>query len=644
MYFERYDANHKTWVQMNSTEQTYFFNRAHCECNQDQTNYSGYVKIQIRPPTTTWAKISALLTANSFSLGIGRLFAGGNTYNCLSPSSAYGLSNYCTNLVDPSTYKYDASFSLSIFNTQGYYETPPIPVSAFFGASLPTTCGSNGTCNDPSVCNQTQVATVVSLWAQTKAGTTPDFTDALGGGTLNIVGESSTQPSNITVDGGNEALTVKWSWPTGYSPATDANFFGVQIFCQRGPDYQVFPGTFGNRYQTAATTCGGLAPTTSYYGAFSELNPNYLCSGLIPPSTSSYRIEGLQNDYFYGIGIGVVDKYYNVSPIDPSAIAWGKPVPTVDFYTEYRDQGGAAQGGFCAIVARGASPSIATLLLLAGTAAILRLRRRSRKRSPGAGPLLLVVGVGLLASRQAKAQPVYHDSSLAEDRAEEAWGGTPRQFAIETRFGLYTPNVDSEISGVVKPHSLVFGNKRRPMWQVEFDWEFLQEFGTLSLGGVIGYYKENASACTLAGFQKDPKICEPSGADNTSLRLIPLAALLVYRMDEAANRWKIPVVPYGKLGLNYTIWTVNNGNGEVPGYGTNGHGQGGTMGWQAAIGLSLRLDFLDPSAARGFDADSGVNHSYAFFELDHVNGSGLYRKDVLRVGDDTWFAGLMFEF
>jgi hypothetical protein len=82
----------------------------------------------------------------------------------------------------------------------------------------------------------------------------------------------------------------------------------------------------------------------------------------------------------------------------------------------------------------------------------------------------------------------------------------------------------------------------------------------------------------------------------------------------------------------------------VASYPGGGRGQGGTMGWQASVGLSLQLDFIDPSASRGFDADSGVNHTYAFFELDHIDGSGLYRKDVLRVGDNTWFAGLMFEF
>ena len=62
------------------------------------------------------------------------------------------------------------------------------------------------------------------------------------------------------------------------------------------------------------------------------------------------------------------------------------------------------------------------------------------------------------------------------------------------------------------------------------------------------------------------------------------------------------------------------------------------------MGLALRLDFLDPAAARGFDADAGVNHSYAFFELDTIRSSGLGSKNALHVGDNTWFAGLMFEF
>ena len=75
-----------------------------------------------------------------------------------------------------------------------------------------------------------------------------------------------------------------------------------------------------------------------------------------------------------------------------------------------------------------------------------------------------------------------------------------------------------------------------------------------------------------------------------------------------------------------------------------GKGKGGTAGWPAAVGISLQLDWLAPSAARGFDADTGVNHSYAFFELDTIQSSGLGSSHKLHVGDNTWFAGLMFEF
>lgn len=183
------------------------------------------------------------------------------------------------------------------------------------------------------------------------------------------------------------------------------------------------------------------------------------------------------------------------------------------------------------------------------------------------------------------------------------------------------------------------------MWQLEFDWQFFRRFGSLAVGGVVGYFKENAHACKQGTLQGTT--CERSG-DNTSLRLIPFAALLVYRFDVLAEEWGIPIVPYGKLGLNYTFWSVSDGNGETPEVGTpevgTSKGSGGTAGWQAAIGVSLRLDFFDPAAARGFDADAGVNHSYAFFELTSIESSGLGQSKALRVGDKTWFAGLMFEF
>ena len=88
---------------------------------------------------------------------------------------------------------------------------------------------------------------------------------------------------------------------------------------------------------------------------------------------------------------------------------------------------------------------------------------------------------------------------------------------------------------------------------------------------------------------------------------------------------------------------MTDGNGHTPSVG-GGRGAGGTLGWQAAVGIAFLLDFLDPAAARGFDADAGVNHTYAFFELTTIQASGLGRKNALHVGDNTWFAGLLLEF
>ncbi|HEY5283888.1 MAG TPA: MXAN_2562 family outer membrane beta-barrel protein, partial [Polyangia bacterium] len=424
-----------------------------------------------------------------------------------------------------------------------------------------------------------------------------------------------------------------------------SSFWGVQIFCHRADSQVYADGTYSPAYTTAKMLCPDTAPTTSSYGgAFSDLDKKYLCSGLLPPTTTSYRIEGLQNGITYGVGVAAIDKFGNISAIYPADVHYAEPIPTVDFYSEYRNVGGTAQGGFCNLASQHGRPGMATILCLVGVGLLLGVRRQSKRRPPGTGTLVVLIAAGVLTAGQAHATGAYLGPTILEEDPEEEWHGSPREYAIEMRFGLYRPNIDSEFSGKGdKPQAYIFGNKRRPMWQMELDWEFLQEFGTLSLGGVIGYYKENARACTQAGLDATPPSCVRSG-DNTGLRLIPLAVLLVYRMDEAARRWNIPLVPYAKIGLNYTIWTVTNGDGNVASAPGGGHGQGGTMGWQASVGLALQLDFLDPSASRGFDADTGVNHTYAFFELDHINSSGLYRKDVLRVGDDTWFAGLMFEF
>lgn len=214
---------------------------------------------------------------------------------------------------------------------------------------------------------------------------------------------------------------------------------------------------------------------------------------------------------------------------------------------------------------------------------------------------------------------------------------SPQHFALELRFGPYKPDIDSEFSGQkqVHPFQDFFGSGRKLMSQVEFDYQIIRHVGSAGIGLGIGYFSEDGANLTV-----------PAGtvsADTSTLKLIPFSLSAVYRFDLPLERFKFPLVPYGKLGLDYVIWSINNGNGDVP-QTAGGIGHGGTWGWHAAVGLSFVLDFLDPAAARQFDAESGVNHTHLFVELGHWNVSGLGAANKLHVGDTTWVGGMLFEF
>ena len=316
IFFERYNGSQ--WVQMTSVEQQYFFNRARCQCDQD---LYGEFKIVIQPAVGAAAKIQALLQGNvTGGPGVGRVFAGAAGVDCLAPGNSYSLGSYCTNLLDPGNYP-GVAFGMAVFGTASYWESPPIPVAYLFNSLVAPSCGSQGTCDSTSAC-RTTVAQTIQFWAQTNSGLLPDM-DPGPSATVGLVGQVPLVPTNVAVDGGDEALSVSWSWPAGITVAADTSLLGLQLFCQRGADNQVFQsGSFGPAYQTPSTLCpthSATEPTAN--GPFSNLDPRYLCSGLIPATTTSYRIAGLQNGIPYGVGVAVVDRYGNIGAISDIAYA-----------------------------------------------------------------------------------------------------------------------------------------------------------------------------------------------------------------------------------------------------------------------------------------------------------------------------------
>jgi hypothetical protein len=242
---------------------------------------------------------------------------------------------------------------------------------------------------------------------------------------------------------------------------------------------------------------------------------------------------------------------------------------------------------------------------------------------------LCVSVLGALTASTARAQGV--DEFGAYGTSERHWESS-QDFALELRLGPYRPRIDDEFSGAT-PYRDVFGTGTRLMIGTEFDWQVLDVGGIGSLGpGVgIGYTRMSARAAFADG--------SGLSSEDTSLIIVPLWAAAVFRVDALARQTPVPLAFYGKAGLATGLWWVKDGDGTA--VDDNGvRGKGRSDGWMIAGGLMLDLGFIDEESSRQMDVDSGINHSYLFGELMAL---GLGASDSMRVGANTWLAGLAFE-
>jgi hypothetical protein len=256
------------------------------------------------------------------------------------------------------------------------------------------------------------------------------------------------------------------------------------------------------------------------------------------------------------------------------------------------------------------------------------------RRSLTRAALLLSIAGAALAPRGARAQTFADEANIVEG---EHPFRSPQRFAFELRFGPYRPDVDGEFNGARTPYKDFFGDDQHLLTQIEVDYEFFHAFGTLGVGLGFGYF-------SVTG---DSPLADGSGqtsGDTSTLKMVPMSLMAVYRFDRLLVTRGFPLVPYGKLGLDYAYWQITDGNGEIATDGMGGRGRGGTFGWHAAAGLALVLDMFDPEAARDFDSDLGVNHTALVFELSHADISGLGQANRLHLGDTTWSLGILIQF
>jgi hypothetical protein len=181
--------------------------------------------------------------------------------------------------------------------------------------------------------------------------------------------------------------------------------------------------------------------------------------------------------------------------------------------------------------------------------------------------------------------------------------------------------------------------------------------GELGLSLAAGYTYRAAS-----GFEVDDSGELMRNADGapvrysgyrTVFRLYPITAGVVYRFSRLDDRFHVPLVPYGKLGLAGYVWQflrpAMNVDGviESPACNTGpclaDRTRDLTLGWQWTLGVSLRLERLEPWSMQEMRGD-GIHHAALFFEIVDARVDGFGSKTALDVGDMTWFAGMNMEF
>jgi hypothetical protein len=250
-------------------------------------------------------------------------------------------------------------------------------------------------------------------------------------------------------------------------------------------------------------------------------------------------------------------------------------------------------------------------------------------------PLGALVGL-TLAATEARAQDTDDAYLAARDPARFE---SPQNFAFELRFGPYRPDIDSEFGGPEseRPFQKTFGDGKGFHFGFEFDWQALRipYLGTFGPGVGVSRVSRSAKAFIINSDER-------SGED-TTLTIFPMYAVGVLRADYLARRYGVPIVPYGKAGLGYALWSSSIATGTVTRDGVKGRGR--SWGSHFALGAAFLLDVIDLSSASSMDRSVGINNTYAYIEwMRNDLGDLIESKPQMHVGTSTWVVGLAFEF
>lgn len=250
---------------------------------------------------------------------------------------------------------------------------------------------------------------------------------------------------------------------------------------------------------------------------------------------------------------------------------------------------------------------------------------------------LAAAALTLLPAHAGHAQGVDEFGGYGKPRAGRG-PESGQEAAFEVRVGRYIPEVDSQLNGA--PFQNTFHNDNRYFVGAELDWQLIRIKHLGSLAPGIGW--------GMTKFAAHPQFADKSAFSSslTRLTIMPMYLVGVLRADVFMKDFRIPLVPYAKLGVGYALWWSSDGPRTATfkeADGTISKGRGASYGLTYALGAMFLLDVLDPDGAKTADGLVGINNSYIFAEWFRPQLDGFGNNKVMDVGSSSWVLGLALE-
>ena len=332
----------------------------------------------------------------------------------------------------------------------------------------------------------------------------------------------------------------------------------------------------------------------------------------------STQVYGLTNGVQYNVFLNALDNAgsdppstANVSANSPTV--QGIPLLSLSYFQELTSDGAKEKGG-CSST----GGSVPALLLALG----LLWRRRRR---PALVALFLT---GLLGGGPARADeppPETHMTSSPNPLPPEqdpyapvVRQPSPEWFRAEILTGPFNPNPDKSpgLTGAT-PFSQFFPSKNNLLWRAQFHVNFLSLFGHESIGLGGGFWQTSGHAIHADGTQ---------AGDVEQFNLIPITLMLGYRADFIYSQFRVPLIPYVKVGYGLVVYADTKDGNVTTGYTPSGQkwiSEGLAGGFEFAGGLEFPLDFFDQRRAANLDTDFGINSTGIFGEAEYTTWTGF---------------------